>query len=356
MSRPVAGVRNKTVIVTLPGSPKGAEENLLAILKLLPHACLQAAGVDSRSLHIGGVKQLEAEAGIGSPKNVHHHHHHHHDHGHGHGHAIPKAHTTRDTQLMSNDLRDGPSSRHRSSPYPMLTVEEALHIVLEKSPPPMIVAADVGVNLIGFVLAMVVRAEEAVPAYRASIVDGYALCVPEDGPSPMGILHVASISHASPGDVPTLPAGKIARITTGAPLPPGATSVVMVEDTVLKSMTEDGREEKEVEILTNEIKVGENVREVGSDIPNGEFILREGEKITALGGELGLLTSVGRKEVLVYRKPTVGVLSTGDEIVDHNRAGPLLVGEVRDCNRPSLMAAVRGWGYEVVDLGITKDK
>lgn len=354
MSRPVAGVRNKTLIVTLPGSPKGAKENLLAILKLLPHACLQAAGVDSRSLHAGGIKKLEEEAGIGSPKNVYHHHHH--DHGHGHDHAIPRAHTTRDTQLLSNDLRDGPSSRQRSSPYPMLTVREALHIVLEKSPPPILIAADVGVNLLGSVLAKDVRAEEAVPAYRASIVDGYALCVPEDGPSPMGILQVASISHASPGEVPALPAGKIARITTGAPLPPGATSVVMVEDTALKSMTEDGLEEKEVEIFTNEIKVGENVREVGSDIPDGETILRQGEKITSLGGELGLLASVGRREVLVYRKPTVGVLSTGDEIVDHNRAGPLRMGEVRDCNRLSLMTAVQGWGYEVVDLGIAKDK
>lgn len=354
MSRPVAGVRNKTVIVTLPGSPKGAEENLLAILSLLPHACLQAAGVDSRSLHAGGVKKLEEEAGISSPKIVHHHHHH--DHGHGHSHAIPRVHTTRNAQLVSNDLRDGPSSRHRSSPYPMLTVKEALHIVLERSPPPNIIAANVGVNLIGSVLAKDIRAEEPVPAYRASIVDGYALYVPEDGPSPMGILHVASISHANPGDVPALPAGKIARITTGAPLPPGATSVVMVEDTALNSMTEDGREEKEVEILTNEIKVGENVREVGSDISDGETILRKGEKITTLGGELGLLASVGRREVSVYRKPTVGVLSTGDEIVDHNRAGPLQIGEVRDCNRPSLIAAVRGWGYEVVDLGIAKDK
>lgn len=356
MSRLVAGVRNKTVIVTLPGSPKGAKENFLAILKLLPHACLQAAGVDSRSLHARGVKKLEEEAGIDSPKIVHHHHHHQHDHGHGHGHAIPRAHTTRDTELMSNDLCDGPPSRHRVSPYPMLTVSEALHIVLEKSPPPIIIAVDVGVNLIGSVLAKDVQAEEAVPAYRASIVDGYALCVPKDGPSPMGILHVASISNASAGEVLALPAGKIARITTGAPLPPGATSIVMVEDTALRSLTEDGREEKEVEILTNEIKVGENVREVGSDIQDGDTILREGEKITALGGELGLLASVGRREVLVYRKPTVGVLSTGDEIVDHHRAGPLRMGEVRDCNRPSLVAAVQGWGYEVVDLGITKDK
>jgi gephyrin len=66
MARPVAGVRKKTLIITLPGSPKGAKENLEAIVKLLPHACLQAAGMDSRVLHSGGVKKLEKEAGISS--------------------------------------------------------------------------------------------------------------------------------------------------------------------------------------------------------------------------------------------------------------------------------------------------
>ncbi|KAK6432249.1 hypothetical protein LTR95_011584, partial [Oleoguttula sp. CCFEE 5521] len=63
MSRPVTGVRNKSLIITLPGSPKGAVENLQSILKLLPHACQQAAGADSRSLHIGGTQKLEKDAG-----------------------------------------------------------------------------------------------------------------------------------------------------------------------------------------------------------------------------------------------------------------------------------------------------
>jgi gephyrin len=130
----------------------------------------------------------------------------------------------------------------------------------------------------------------------------------------------------------------------------------MVEDTVLKATTEDGKEEKEVEILTGDVKPGENVREVGSDVKAGSVVLEEGTEVTAVGGEIGLLASVGKAEVLAFRKPVVGVLSTGDEIVDHFRPGPLQFGEVRDSNRPTLMSAVQSWGYEVVDLGIAGDK
>lgn len=70
MARPVAGVRNQTLILTLPGSPKGAKENLEAVIKLLPHACVQAAGADSRTLHAGGMKKLEREAGVSGSSSV----------------------------------------------------------------------------------------------------------------------------------------------------------------------------------------------------------------------------------------------------------------------------------------------
>jgi len=364
MSRPVAGVRNKTLIITLPGSPKGARENLQSILKLLPHACQQAAGADSRALHAGGVSSLEKEAGVASgssgvPSHSHSHDHSHshsHNHGHNHGHAMPVRHTVHSDNPRSNDPTLGPSRRNRSSPYPMLSVEDALILIKQHTPAPIVIKSNVDGKLIGSVLAEDVTATEAVPAYRASIVDGYAVIVSEDGSSSKGIFPVASISHASPGEIPPLQTGQIARITTGAPLPPGATSVVMVEDTVLKTMSDDGTEEKDIEILAEGVKPGENVREVGSDIKKGEVILRKGEEISAVGGELGLLASVGKAEVKVYKRPVIGVLSTGDEIVEHSRPGSLRLGEVRDCNRPTIMAAVQGWGYEVIDLGIARDR
>ncbi len=364
MSRPVAGVRKKTLIVTLPGSPKGAKENLQAILKLLPHACLQAAGGDSRAIHAGGVKKLEHEAGVSSNKKStrgHHDHNHSRSHGHDHshhhgGHAVPRAHTRPEDRPITNDPGAGPSGRYRESPYPILPVANAVKLVLENSPSPQTIKMPVNDSLVGYVLAEDVKASEPVPAYRASIVDGYAIIVSDSGISNKGVFPVASVLHAAPGDIPILQAGQIARITTGAPLPPGANAVVMVEDTDLKDTTDDKLEETLVEIRTDEVKLDENIREIGSDIKAGDVVLRTGEEITTVGGELGLLASVGKAEVAVYRKPVIGVLSTGDEIVMHDREGPLRLGEVRDCNRPTLMAAIRSWGFQVVDYGIAKDK
>ncbi|KAF7589340.1 hypothetical protein BBP40_004455 [Aspergillus hancockii] len=371
MARPVAGVRNKTLIITLPGSPKGAKENLEAVLKLLPHACTQAAGANSRALHAGGVKKLEAEAGVSSGSHQpagkaehkhdhrHHHHHHHHDHSHGHGHVVPKAHTSLSERPQSNDLNAGPNRRYRESPYPMLSVDEALKLISQHTPNPAVVEVPVTTALVGSVIADDVYAAEAVPAYRASIVDGYAVIAPESaeiGPSTKGVFPVASISHANlGGTLPALEPGTIARITTGAALPSNANAVVMVEDTVLASSTPDGEEEATVEILTGDIKPNENVREPGSDIALGSRILQKGDLITSVGGEIGLLAASGTKTVKVFKKPCVGVLSTGDELVEHDDPRQLHGGQIRDSNRPSLLSCLASWGFPTVDLGIARD-
>lgn len=270
---------------------------------------------------------------------------------------MPIAHTKPDDRpQQSNDPSAGPTRRYRKSPYPMLSVDEALLLISENTPQSQSIKVPVKESLVGYVLAEDVKASEAVPAFRASIVDGYAIKIPKSGRFEKGTYPVSMISHAQAVDLQPLEEGKIARITTGAPLPPGADAVIMVEDTILQSMTEGGKEEKEVEILTSEIKAGENVREVGSDVEAGTVILKKGEGISAVGGEFGLLASVGSKEVSVYKKPVIGILSTGDEIVPHDREGGLKLGEVRDTNRPTLITAVRGSGFEAVDLGIVSDK
>lgn len=364
MARPVAGIRKQSIVITLPGSPKGAKENLEAILKLLPHACIQAAGAESRPLHVGGVRKLEQEAGISSGGSNaststgggHQHHGCGHSHGHG-GHSGPKARTKAEERPQSNDPSAGPSRRYRSSPYPMLAVDDALKLISEKTPEPIVERAPVDMKLSGSVLAEDVKAAESVPAFRASIVDGYAVKIPRQTGFQKGVYPVVAISHAqASGDVAELKEGECARITTGAPLPPGADAVVMVEDTVLKSMTDDGQEERDIEMLADGIEIGENVREVGSDVQSGETILRKGEGITVVGGEFGLLASVGTKEVAVYRRPVIGVLSTGDEIIPHDREGPLRLGEVRDTNRPTLITAAQSHKFDVIDLGIASDK
>ncbi|KAG5926388.1 hypothetical protein E4U42_003365 [Claviceps africana] len=384
MSRPAAGVRHRSLVVTLPGSPKGARENLQAIIKTLPHACAQASGANSRMLHAGGVGKLEADAGIGRSQDPggsghghsqdDHHNHHHHHHGHAHGNLV--RHTTASAEALSNDPSQGPSRRHRESPYPMLSVDSALALISKHTPSPEIHTRPVDERLINSVLAQDVTAQENVPAFRASIVDGYAVVVPPDGKLE-GVFPVKSISHAAAADVPdhdqpSLKEGEVARITTGAPLPPGATAVIMVEDTVLKSTTDDGREEKEVEIQAQGVKHGDNVREIGSDMARGSLILGRGESISGVGGEIGLLAAGGVAAVQTYRKPIVGILSTGDELVphahdhdhddDHDDARaptppqPLRTGQVRDTNRITLLSAVRQAGFEALDLGIARDK
>jgi len=161
-----------------------------------------------------------------------------------------------------------------------------------------------------------------------------------------------------------LPTGSICRINTGGPLPDGADAVIMVEDTRLVSTFDATHgdlegEEQEVETLAH-MSPAENVRAPGSDVHKGELVMQKGERILGNGGEIGTLAFVGRKEVFVYKKPIIGILSTGNEIIDLH--GPVSArqkedgwGGIFDTNRPSLQAAMENLGYTVIDLGIVPD-
>ena len=192
---------------------------------------------------------------------------------------------------------------------------------------------------------------------------------------PPGVYKVLSTNLAQP-----LPPGTVFRVNTGAPIPPGADAVIMVEDTVIKSTHKDGEggdlEEAEIETLA-QIPNGENIRLPGSDVKLGDLVLSKHTMLDGLGGDIGTLAFIGKKEVripryriafthvgplpqvLVTRKPTVAILSTGNEIIDLHD-GQQTLGEswggIWDTNRPSLQTALEGLGYRVLDLGIAYDK
>jgi len=131
----------------------------------------------------------------------------------------------------------------------------------------------------------------------------------------------------------------------------------MVEDT--KLATTKGEEEETVTTLAA-VKPGENVRRPGSDVMQGEKICEMGEVVGQGGGEIGTLAFIGQKEVKVFSKPVVAILSSGNEIVDlHSAAQSSKDAEqwsgIYDTNRPSLKVALEGQGYEVIDLGIVQD-
>jgi molybdenum cofactor synthesis domain-containing protein len=224
------------------------------------------------------------------------------------------------------------------SPYPMLSVEEALRIVLEHTP----VLAPVRVPLrraLGRVLAEPLQAAEPMPPFPAAGKDGYAV-VADDASTVRRVIGEQYAGYLV--DLRVTP-GTAVRITTGAPLPPGADAVIMVE----LATEQDGWV-----TLPGKVAPGRDVRPVGEDIAAGQEVLAAG---TALGpAELGLAATVGVTELSVYPAPKVAILSTGDELVEPG--APLRPGQIRDSNRFSLTAAVQAAGGEPLDLGIAGDR
>ncbi|KAJ3295842.1 hypothetical protein HK104_002269 [Borealophlyctis nickersoniae] len=347
LSRPVCGVCNRSLVVTLPGSVRGATENLEAILGVLPHALELIAGGEGageethKRMQSGRAPPVEDESSSQKAPSLQHHRHHHHHHHH---------HRPKHGTSTAAGLAPPVATRARSSPYPMIAFDDAVSIVLSHAPILPAEQRRVTHGLIGHVLAADIVAKEAVPAYRASIVDGYAVLAP-DGPGEYPV-----ITSATAGGAPevALQPGQIARVTTGAPVPAGATAVVMVEYTTVVKASEDGQVEHVVGINTK-VQNGENIREVGSDIGIGQVVLKKGDVVTAVGGEIGVMASVGVLEALVHRKPIVALLSTGNEVKEFDTPAPLTPGAIRDSNRPTLAAAIVAAGFEALDLGIAGD-
>ena len=197
----------------------------------------------------------------------------------------------------------------------------------------------------GLVLAADVVTQEDVPPFANTAMDGYAVRAADtagaapDAPVPLEV--VGDLPAGKAPDV-AVGAGQAIRIMTGAPMPPGADAIVMVERTA--------RVGDRGVAIEREAQPGDHVRSVGGDLHAGQVVFTAGTLVR--GAHVGVLSSVGVPTVRVYPRPRVGVLSTGDELVD---GGPLAPGQIRDSNRPMLLALVREAGFETVDLGLVRD-
>ncbi|KAJ1848199.1 molybdopterin molybdotransferase activity protein [Coemansia sp. RSA 2703] len=230
----------------------------------------------------------------------------------------------------------------------MVPVDEALKRALDSVsvlPPVDMALADIRA---GMVLAEPVTALEPVPSYAASVMDGYAVLA-ADGPGDYRVLGASTAG--GDGQKVQVTSGTIVRIATGAPLPPGADAVVMVEDTQLVERDAAG-EEVRVRVLAKAVR-GQYIRPVGHDVAAGCKLLAAGTVVTSAGGEVGAMALSGHTHFRMHGVPRVGVLSTGDELVSDG--SQLASGRVRDSNRPALVCALRALGCVVEDLGVAPD-
>lgn len=228
----------------------------------------------------------------------------------------------------------------------MLSVEEALARMLAEIAPLEVVEVPLAASL-GLVLAQNVVAREDMPPFANSAMDGYALRSRDSQPrggDPARLRVVGSVAAGYVADS-AVTAGTAMRIMTGAPVPPGADSVIQVELT-----RADGPESEWVEIL-EPVTPGNNIRPAGEDMRRGQSILHQGTEIGPW--EIGILATLGWASVPVIRRPSVAILGTGDEVVDIDQ--PLQPGKIRNSNSYLLEAAVRRSGADARRLGIARD-
>ena len=220
----------------------------------------------------------------------------------------------------------------------LLPVEQALAQVLASARPVRDVVELPLLDAPGHVLAQDVVSTIDVPGDDNSAMDGYALRASEAGQA----LPVSQrIPAGAVGSV--LTPGTAARIFTGAPVPPGADAVVMQENCTER----DG-----VVSVGGPVCVGQNVRPRGQDITGGATVLEKGRILRPQ--DVGLLASIGRGTVSVYRPLRVAVLSTGDELVEPG-SGELRSGQLYNSNRYTLASLLRSINLEFIDGGIVAD-
>ncbi|BBP44334.1 gephyrin-like molybdotransferase Glp [Thiosulfativibrio zosterae] len=228
----------------------------------------------------------------------------------------------------------------------MKTFDEALFYLLSKAQVTQKTTQIAVREAFSRVLAQDIISPVNVPAYDNSMMDGYALHSYDLEHN--NVFEVSQRIAAGQKGQPLKP-GTVARIFTGAPIPEGANLVVMQEHTEEIASSENGQ--KTIQINEKTTRPGQNIRVIGEDITENAVILKQGQKLRAQ--DLGLISSIGLPEVLVYEPIKVATFTTGDELLEPGQAPEF--GKVFNANRAVLTGAIQNLGFEWIDLGRVED-
>ena len=227
----------------------------------------------------------------------------------------------------------------------MISVDEALNRILTQIT--VLGLEKVGIiSSLGRVIGEDILAPRDIPPLDNSAMDGYAVRSADiKGASRENSVSLQVIEELPAGELPqkAVAKGEAIRIMTGAPIPAGADTVVMVEDTEKAG--------QQVKIFQG-VPSGENIRRAGEDVRMGDRVISMGSVIRA--AEVGMLASVGRASVYVHQKPVVAILCTGDELVDVDEG--IADHKIVSSNSYTLCAQVMECGALPLQLGIAKDK
>ena len=193
------------------------------------------------------------------------------------------------------------------------------------------------------VLAEDVQSSINVPSHTNSAMDGYALAganLPSEGSGTYSV--VGTVFAGTPLSL-TVNGGECVRIMTGGKIPDGADTVIMQEHV---SRTDDNI------TITSGHKSGQNVRQAGEDLATGETVFHVGKQL--MPADIGMLASIGKSTVMVYRKIKVAFFSTGDELCAVGE--PLGDGQIYDSNRYTLFTMLKRLNVDIIDMGVIPDQ
>lgn len=225
---------------------------------------------------------------------------------------------------------------------PLTSVEDARDIIISSVPITALEEIDIRAAR-GRVLGSDLKAKLTHPPFKASAMDGYAVRMADIPTIPTTLTVAGEMAAGTDPTHLTCEPRQAIRIFTGAPLPGGADTIVIQENTV--------RHGDKVEIVEMPVP-GRHIRPAGLDFSQDDVIAPKGERLYP--ARIGLMASADHATVLVHRKPRVGILTSGDELVLPGH--PRKPGQIISSNTIALSALVEALGAVPVDLGIARDR